>query len=311
MSKKVNKRLATLFYEGQKVTDKIQADFEKIIIEQYRKALKTIRMEIADIYARFGDDVDFADMQKYERLTKLEKAIADELKKFGIVIKTTITKSIKETYATSYLHAGYSFEMSLNQGLGFAVLDTAKIEAAVLNPVDRIKWTDRLAGSINQLNQRVREAITQGLIQGYGLQKTAQMVKGQIERSAYDTMRIVRTESHRAQSAGRLLAIEKVEKISTELSFSSHRIWLATLDSRTRDSHRSMANVKAEKDGYFVLPSGVKTEAPGMSGVPEEDIHCRCSVITEFDDLPATLQQQIDYSKQPRFKEWADALNQN
>lgn len=36
-----------------------------------------------------------------------------------------------------------------------------------------------------------------------------------------------------------------------------------------------------DNDGLFTLPDGVRTEAPGQTGVAEHDISCRCGVVVK------------------------------
>lgn len=267
------------------------AEYERTIVQHYRDALRAVRREIADVYARFGDDVSYAEMQKYKRLASLEQAIVKELQRLGVQARSAIRAGIKDVYSASYYHSAFTFETTLQTKFGFGALDPAKIEAAVFNPLDRIKWSERLSGHITVLNRRIQSAITQGLIQGYGLARTARSVREAIERNAYESLRIIRTESQRAQSAARLAAIEKVEAASSELGFSVYRVWLATLDQRTRESHRQLDGQRADADGFFYFGDGGRTQAPGMSGIAEEDIHCRCTVITEFEGIPQQMRR--------------------
>jgi hypothetical protein len=103
------------------------------------------------------------------------------------------------------------------------------------------------------------------------------------EMSANKTIRIVRTEGHGTQSVGRKLAVDNIEGAADRLGVKIKRVWVATNDDRTRDSHLAMDGKEADDDGLFTFPSGVRTEGPGMSGVAEEDINCRCTVRVEVE----------------------------
>ena len=63
------------------------------------------------------------------------------------------------------------------------------------------------------------------------------------------------------------------------------RVWVSTKDGRTRDSHKAMDGQEADKDGFFHFPGGGQTAGPGLSGIAEEDIHCRCTVIMQIKKL--------------------------
>ena len=54
--------------------------------------------------------------------------------------------------------------------------------------------------------------------------------------------------------------------------------WLAVPDENTRETHREMDGQQVGITETFKSPSGNETQAPGMFGVGEEDINCRCTV---------------------------------
>ena len=55
--------------------------------------------------------------------------------------------------------------------------------------------------------------------------------------------------------------------------------WDATLDGKTRKNHRKLDGQWVEVGEYFEV-GGRKVEAPGKFGRPEEDINCRCILLT-------------------------------
>lgn len=57
------------------------------------------------------------------------------------------------------------------------------------------------------------------------------------------------------------------------------KTWYAELDDRTRTSHMVAHGQTVEVNQDFTLGSGVQTPAPLQSGVPAEDINCRCTVL--------------------------------
>lgn len=54
--------------------------------------------------------------------------------------------------------------------------------------------------------------------------------------------------------------------------------WLATIDDHTRETHLAANGQRVPVDGDFIVGSGSGPH-PGMMGVAEEDIGCRCTVI--------------------------------
>lgn len=282
----VNDRIFELMRKGDKLNGRIVASYEKELFTAYKKSLTSIRSTLAQMYARYGDDVTYHQMIQRNRLITIEKEIASELTTLKAESKNPIESSIKDSFKQSYYFAGYTYESQFKLNMGFGGLRSAVVEAAILNPYDRIKWTARSATNINLLNNRVKQTVATGLIQGDGYVVTARKLKPLIERSLNDSLRIVRTESKRAQTAGNLLSIEKVETFAENKKIDTQRIWVATIDQNTRDDHIDMDGEPADANGIFTLPDGTTTEGPGLSGVAEQDINCRCTVILQIVQIP-------------------------
>lgn len=97
---------------------------------------------------------------------------------------------------------------------------------------------------------------------------------------AYRSETIARTESLRAVSAGRAEAFAQTMEQAGLRPGEVERVWNATRDGRTRDTHRAMnGQVVVGMDTPFVSPSGAKLLFPGDPKAPaEEVINCRCAV---------------------------------
>lgn len=97
-----------------------------------------------------------------------------------------------------------------------------------------------------------------------------------------DLMRIYRTENTRMRSE---LVLNEIQLLES-LGYSVESRWLHTLSNPNnvlskgytpRDDHLVMNGV-VSSDGWFTLPSGKMTKAPGLFGDPSEDINCRCDI---------------------------------
>ncbi len=309
----IKKRILTLQSKADAVHEEMLNGYEKRLISSYKKSLEKIKKKVAEMYEKFGDKVTYQEMQSYNRLAVLEREIAVQLKELtGENIKL-ITDSIKNSFAESYYRTGYSLENGLGVKLGFGQLNPIVINAAILNPLDRIKWPDRMKDHIlNKLSNEIKQEITSGLIEGKGYAKIAKAITERTSITASKALVIARTESGRAQSTARILAFDKSEAASKRLGIKTSRKWIATLDARTRDTHRSMDGQLAHKnaDGklVFTLPSGAETEGPRLSGIPGEDINCRCTTALEIVGFSHKFRRDnIDKSsiKNITYNEWA------
>lgn len=304
-----NERLKKIFKLTASQNEKLERIYNKTIVDSYKKALAGIRNDIAKLYEKFGDTVTYAELQQYNRLVVLERNIENTLKEMGVNVKRDIRKAIKEFFMENYYRTGYAVETTAAVKLGFGMLSQSVIDAAIYNQYDRIKWDKRLIQDIAKANQHIREVLTQGLIQGHGYAKIAKKTKDTLGKSAYEMLRIMRTEGHRAQMAGRLLATDKAMGAADKIGMKVKKVWVATLDDRTRDQHAEMDGQAADDDGIFHLPDGTTTDAPGHSGVAEHDINCRCDMVIEFEDMP--YKERYDQTNKQdinniTYSEWKD-----
>jgi len=310
----INKKLRKLLALGDMEVERLIKLGEKELVSIYKKALRSIKTEIAKMFERYGDSVNYSEMVKYNRLTNLEQTISKIIKKLtGEVIKTSKV-TIKSIFEENYYRTGYAIENSLALQLYFGLLDNNTIKAALYNPMDRIKWPERLREHARIYVRAIKQELAQGLVEGKGYGEIAKRITEKSEITATKAIRIIRTEGHRVQNASRIIALEKTEKAADNLGIKTERIWVATLDERTRSSHQKMDGQKARMingELQFRFPSGVTTIGPGLSGIAEEDINCRCSVITKLSNHPPKLRKDnvskklISYMN---YEEWKKGL---
>ena len=287
MSKEINEKLAKLINKSDVDIDKLIVTFESELKRNYLEVLKDIKKELAKIYENFGDNVTFQEMAKYNRLKILEQQIGDILKlklKDNIPV---IERCKSEVFTETFNRYKYNFMKTTYLKVNFSMFDKKTIEANLVNKFDLIKWQDRYEDVIEYATKQVKDSITQSFIKGEGYGKTAKGINKVLEMDYNRALRIVRTEGQRARNTAKVMSNTEIVDIAKSEGLTAYKVWLSTLDERTRSSHRSMDKKKANKDGLFVLPSGVTAEAPSLSGIAEEDIHCRCTIITEFADFEA------------------------
>jgi len=276
-----NQRILKLLQVSDLEAEKLILGYEKDLFKAYSSALKDIKQMIAEMFEKYGDQVTYKDMIAYQRLTNLELGIAKQIKTLTGKGKRTVEKAFRDIVSESFSATGTAIQKGLEVTVGFGVMNEEVIKTAILNPMQRITWSDALQENSAKYLSQIKTELSQGLIKGEGYAKIAKRLEKSTEMSANKTIRIVRTEGHRAQSVGRKLALDNVEGAADRLGIKIKRVWVATSDDRTRDSHKAMDGKEADDDGLFSLPSGVRTEGPGMSGVAEEDINCRCTVRVE------------------------------
>lgn len=239
------------------------------------------------MYVKYGEGVTYGDMQSYNRLVNLEREITEQVRHLNSNVKSISTSAIKDTFSFNYYYTGYALETSVGIKMGFGLLNPKVVEASILNQLDRIKWSKRETGHSAKYIQQIKEEITQGLIQGKGYVKVAREIKNKTDLTAFRVDRIVQTETHRVQTQGFNAAVEKTNVAADRLNMKIFKVWVATLDLKTRDTHRHLDGQKADDEGLF-HSKGLTAEGPGLFGVAEEDINCRCNSRTEIEGLSPT-----------------------
>lgn len=310
----INKRLKELLHISDEEFQKLVTEYEKEIVKISGKALKEIKNKIALIYEKLGDDVSYSDMMLYNRLKNLEKSIAEIIKDVTKEHLTNTKEKLSYFFSESFNLTSYSIEKSLGIDLGFGLLKPEVIRAAYINKMSEIKWPESMQEHAQKYMNDIRNELTQGLIEGKGYGKIAAAITDKTSINVNKIFRIVRTEGHRVQNTARIISIEKTEEAAGRLGIKIERVWLATLDNRTRDTHQEMDGQVADENGLFHYPSGGTTPAPGIEGPAEEVINCRCTVITQFKDLPQQFRKDNETKqiiKYKTYEEWKNAQGQN
>jgi hypothetical protein len=310
MSKdQINKRLKELLGISDQEYEKLVAAYEKEVIKLSGESLRKIKIEIAKIYEKFGDNVQYSDLVSYNRLKNLETSIIQ-------IVKDLTNEQIKNTksklsyfYSESFDLTSFAVEKSIEVNLAFGMLDESVIRSAHLNELSKIKWSDSLKEHAQKYVNDIRTELTRGFIEGKGYGAITKAITEKTGINANKVLRIVRTEGHRVQNAAKILSFENTEAAAERLGLKTNRVWLATLDNRTRDSHQTMDGQIADENNLFHYPGGETTEAPGISGPAEEVINCRCTFITQFSEFPQQLRKD-NITKQfipnQTYKQWKE-----
>jgi SPP1 gp7 family putative phage head morphogenesis protein len=267
--------LERLLKQGENSADRITKQTERRLIKNYQYSLKEIRAKLSKL-AEQGV-LTQVEITKYNRLHKLEKEIGEETATLTGKNASNLRKGIGDVFEDQYYRTGFAVEKEAQALLGFGKLDREAVKAAIENPLDNIGFLERNRENATRLRRQLREQLGQGLTQGEGYEKIARRLKERMDVGASEAIRIAQTECHRSQSQGRLKGFEQAEKAGVQ----ARRVWVATLDGRTRDSHAAMDGKYANDEGMFEI-AGVEARGPGLTGIASEDINCRCVVRMEI-----------------------------
>ena len=120
--------------------------------------------------------------------------------------------------------------------------------------------------------QKFTSAITQGILQGESIPnivKRTESIYGQNRNAA---IRAARTATTNAENAGRMNSFERAQKLGIDMEIE----WQATLDDRTRETHRMLDGERIQLGEYFETENGPIRWPGDPMADPADTWNCRC-----------------------------------
>lgn len=124
--------------------------------------------------------------------------------------------------------------------------------------------------------QHINSAITQAILQGKAIPDVAKSLEKVTDMDKRAAVRNARTAVTCAQNKARFDSYERAE----ELGIKMKKVWLATLDDRTRESHVDLDGEEVDINEKF--SNGLMFPAD-PDGEPAMVYNCRCRMITQID----------------------------
>lgn len=122
--------------------------------------------------------------------------------------------------------------------------------------------------------QKFKSAITQGILQGESIPKIVKRTEGIFGGNMAAAIRAARTATTCAENAGRISSYERAEEMGIEMV----QEWVATMDDRTRESHRILDGVQVGVGESWETENGPIAYPGDPAADPADTWNCRCSV---------------------------------
>lgn len=259
----------------------LELEADKAVAKVYKKSLDSIRGKVSAFYEKYEKNgkLDYTEAVKYNRLANFEKDLRSELKILGQDLYTVDKQYVAKLYKAGYYDVAYKVSMKSRTNITFTKPAKETVDNIINQLVAGATINERIAKMITNDAYKYTAAVRSGLTQGLTVSKLRSNIKDTFNKSAYEATRIVRTESHRALVEGKVSGMAEAEDLGVKIK----KMWVASMDSRTRDTHSELdgEKVNLDEDFEWIAADGSKVSAsgPGLSGNPGEDINCRCSVI--------------------------------
>lgn len=246
----------------------------KKIKRNYKKAYDNLKKELERLYQRYERDskIPVEELRRYKRFDRFDALTTKILIEMYRQNKRMIGKDLKDL-------TNVSIRQSLKVGEGIVTVKKKIDPTRIINrEIGGKIWEDRIKHHGNNFVYDLHGIIHHGIEQGNTYTEVSKEIKKRFGKDLNNTLTIARTETHRVVEDSKN---EVFEAINEELKDSTHKVikvWHTMQDEGVRDSHSPMEGRTVDYEESFVLPSGVTTDYPGESGVPSEDINCRCYV---------------------------------
>lgn len=316
---------------GSKQTDKQIAKLDKQIKDVYSQAQKDLQGKLDDFNKKFkAKDAIHQQELKDGKITaqdyknwvqgqvfqgeqwanKLDQVI-DVIHNSNNVATNMINKGASQIFAFNGNYSAYQMESSTGVNFGFGLYDETTVSNLIKkNPQILPKWKIDEKKDYIWNKKKVNNAITQGVIQGERLdQITKRLSEGLCAQNENKMKTFARTGMTQAQNAGRLQRQYEAKEKGIQVV----KMWMATLDNHTRDSHAMMdGEVQVVKDIWHPVEFSNGCQYPGdPEGPPEEVYNCRCTLTSDVEDYPAEYERYDNIDGKPiknmTYQEWAKA----
>lgn len=280
---------------AHKQTDKMLEELEESIFAVY----KTVGDELAEklsAYLEKFEEQDEAKRKEVEagtltereyrawRQRKVEqgKEYAETVQKAAEVAYSANTAAqeivndrLPKIYALNQNFINYTMEAAVGFKVGFVNEQTIirlLRDNPDLFPVYKLIKKDDIRYNI----EKIQQTIASGLLQGKPMRDIAKDLQRVADMNRNSAILHAQTAVTGAENAGRQAGFENAKQMGIKFK----KVWIATLDGRTRDSHRKLDGQEVDPDEPFRSMYG-KIRYPGDTRADPRDVwRCRCSLGT-------------------------------
>lgn len=244
-----------------------------------------------------------------KRWQEMKDTLAKDLQNVNAIARQTILQNNPDIYAINHAYGTYQIEHGAGVNTSYTLYNHEAVENLFRENPDLLpppgkKVSQAIAEGRAErwAKEKLQSTMTQGILQGESIPKLAKRLATNVADSDYKAaVRNARTMATSAQNAGRYDAYRRAQGMGIDLTIE----WAATLDNRTRHSHRLMHGQRTTVDEPFIV-DGVEILYPGQGGenIPQQLLwNCRCTLlayISGFEHEPLRDSDKMTMS----FDEW-------
>lgn len=212
-----------------------------------------------------------------ERYEAMRDELAARVSGSNQLAATYISGSVPEIFRENYNRSAWLLERGYGD-LSFTLFDEHTVRRLILERPELLPPVSIDIPLDERWNQgKITDVITSAILQGKRIPDIAQDLRLVAEMNRVSAVRNARTAVTGAQNAGR----QESYNHAAAMGITVRKMWVATKDSRTRDSHRAMDGTVVPYDEAFHTDLGSTMMYPGdRNGKPGDVYNCRCTMRT-------------------------------
>lgn len=323
---------------GHELTEEKIKEIEKELQQEYTRAAKEIKKKLDDYMRRFKikdekwqqwvedgkktqEDYEqwrIGQLAVGERWEKMKDTIADDLMHTNEIAGRIAEGRMPEIFSTNANYAIYQAEHGGQIDTGLTLYNRDAVNRIVRDrpqlflPPGRALSKRIEEGTVKRWEKgKIQSEMLQGIMQGESIPNIARRIAEKTSGSEFKAaVRNARTMSTNAQNAGRYDAYNRLTSRGVELTLE----WAATLDNRTRHSHRMMHGQRRdvgepfEVDGVKIMYPAQTGEFMAVSSVPQEMLwNCRCTILAYVKGFEHDTIKKSKKMGDMTFDEWLEA----
>lgn len=289
---------------GHEWTDEEIEKLSRAFAREYRQAEKEMRQKLSILMADYNEKNNdwlqkladgTAEREDYEAwLHKMatDKALmgglADTLARDAMDADKRamelINDAVPTVYAENANRAAYEIDSTLGRDHSFDLYDQSTVRRLLTEPENAMRIPQPSIDGKKDLRwnkQKFTSAITQSVLQGESVPNAAKRLAGVLGMDSRALTMSARTALTGAENAGRVDSYRRAEALGIRLE----QQWMATLDERTRESHRELDGQHVPVGEKFEV-DGEEIEFPGDPSAPPELVcNCRCTLAAWFPNI--------------------------
>lgn len=198
----------------------------------------------------------------------------------------------RAVFGENATYQAYKLEHDAGLDLSFNVYDSATVTRLLKDHPELLPRKVVNGKKDKAWNRhKIANAVTQGIIQGESIPQIAQRIAKQTSNENMTAMtRYARTAMTGAQNAGRMEMLHEAQ----DMGINVKKKWLATLDSRTRDTHADLDGQVVDVDEPFHSSLGPIMYPGDPSADPGNVYNCRCTMVYVYEDYPEQSAKRLD-----------------